>query len=111
MKELPDLSQYRTKLMLLIRRQEALKLQGDVAKLSELAETPDDFLLKKWVWTVCLLGGPATFVVVPLLLCVLGIFTPAPIMDFFWFFTKIGMALVLLVFCLAVFFTLRSTKE
>ena len=80
-------------------------------KLAELAETPDDFLLKKWVWTVCLLGGPAIFVGVPLLLCVLGIFTPAPIMDFFWFFTKIGMALVLLLFCLAVFFTLRSSRE
>ncbi|MFA7340652.1 MAG: hypothetical protein WC028_27960 [Candidatus Obscuribacterales bacterium] len=111
MKELPDLAKYRTKLLLLIRRQEALKLQGDVAKLSELAETPDDFLLKKWVWTVCLLGGPATFVVLPLLLCVLGIFTPAPIMDFFWFLTKLVMAAVLLVFSLAVYFTLRSTKE
>ncbi|MDP3507721.1 MAG: hypothetical protein Q8T09_06995 [Candidatus Melainabacteria bacterium] len=111
MKELADLSQYRMKLMLLIRRQEALKLQGDKAKLSELAEIPDDFLLKKWVWTVCLLGGPATFVVLPLLLSVLGIFTPVPIMDFFWFFTKLTMAAVLLLFCLAVYFTLRSNKE
>ncbi|MFA6211987.1 MAG: hypothetical protein WCT03_24495 [Candidatus Obscuribacterales bacterium] len=107
MKELPDLSQYKSRLLVLIREQEARKALGDVEKLEELAETSDDFLLKKYIWTICLLGGPAAFVAMPLLLCVLGIFTPAPVMEFFWFFTKVGMAIVLLVFCLAVFFTLR----
>lgn len=107
MKELPDLSQYKSRLLVLIRQQEARKALGDTEKLEELAETSDDFLLKKYIWTICLLGGPAVFVAMPLLLCVLGIFTPAPIMEFFWFFTKVGMAIVLLVFCLAVFFTLR----
>ncbi len=107
MKELPDLSQYKNRLLVLIRQQEARKALGNVDRLEELAETSDDFLLKKYIWTICLLGGPAVFVAMPLLLCVLGIFTPAPIMEFFWFFTKVGMAIVLLVFCLAVFFTLR----
>jgi hypothetical protein len=106
-KELPDLSQYKNRLLVLIRQQEARKALGNVDRLEELAETSDDFLLKKYIWTICLLGGPAVFVAMPLLLCVLGIFTPAPIMEFFWFFTKVGMAIVLLVFCLAVFFTLR----
>lgn len=106
-----DLTQYKSQLLGFIRRQEALKLKGDVEKLSELAETPDDFLLKKWVWTVCLLAGPGAFVVMPLLLCVLGIFTPTPVMDVFWFITKLGMALVLVMFSLAVFFTLRSSRE
>lgn len=107
MKELPDLSQYKNRLLVLIRQHEARKALGNVDRLEELAETSDDFLLKKYIWTICLLGGPAVFVAMPLLLCVLGIFTPAPIMEFFWFFTKVGMAIVLLVFCLAVFFTLR----
>lgn len=107
MKELPDLSQYKSQLLVLIRQQEARKALGDVEKLEELAQTSDDFLLKKYIWTICLLGGPAVFVAMPLLLSVLGIFTPAPVMDFFWFFTKVVMAIVLVVFCLAVFFTLR----
>ncbi|CAN5604666.1 hypothetical protein BH11CYA1_BH11CYA1_42070 [soil metagenome] len=107
---LPDFSQYKGKLLVFIRRQEALKLQGDPEKLSDLSEIPDEFLLKKWIWTVCLLGGPGSFIVAPLVLCVLGIFTPAPIMEILWILTKAGMALVLVMFCLAVFYTLRSSR-
>jgi len=109
--DISDLTAYRGKLIAHIRRREAMKFRGDQEALDELAQTPDEFLIKKWLWTMCFIGGPGIFVGAPLLLCVLGIFTPAPIMDVLWVVTKILMALVLLTFSLMVFITLKTTRN
>lgn len=106
-----DLSQYKNFVVKLIREQETRSAKADPEKLAALAESADDFLIKKWMWTVCIIAGPTAFIAVPLLLCAAGILLPAPVMSVLWFLAKGFMALVLVLFAIVVFMTLRTTNN
>ncbi len=111
----PDLplkiSEYKLLLVKLVRDQETKKAQGDVQKLIELAECDDDFLLKKWSLLFFIIGGPAVFIGLPLILSLFGLFLPPFLMNVLWFITKGLMLVFLILFSATAFFTLRSKQS
>jgi hypothetical protein len=106
-----DLSQYKNFVVKLIREQEARGAASDPEKLQILAESADDFLIKKWMWTICVIAGPTAFIAIPLLLCCAGILLPPSFMAILWFLAKGLMALVLILFAAVVVITLQSPSN
>lgn len=79
-----------------------LRNERESQRLEVLAQLSDDFLWKKALWTVAILGGAIAFIFLPIGLCLLGIFVAPKIMAILWILTKCFMALMLLIFALAI---------
>jgi len=95
----------------LLKNLEVRKAGGDVQKLQLIAAASDDEMLKKWLWTATIYGVPLFYIGVPVALLLLGIvFTPF-ILEIFWFFAKIAMAIVLVIFALAMLVTFTGPKN
>jgi len=84
---------------------------GDVEKLKEIGERSDDETLRKWLWTVVVIGAPACFIAVPLFLSVLALLFSTFIMQALWFIAKLAMSCVMLIFAIAVYLTWRKNAE
>jgi len=97
------LADYQTFLAGLIRRAEVKRAQGDKALLSELEATSDYFLVMRWLWTFSIVGGPITFIAIPLLLSGLANLLPNSIMGPLWFLSRGAMGIIFILFLLAVF--------
>jgi len=108
---MPDLSKYKLLLLKVVRERETRNANGDVQKLIELAESDDEYLLKKWALLFLITGGPAVFLALPLLLSLFGLFMPALIMNVLWLITKVLMLVFLVLFSAAAFLSLRSSHS
>jgi hypothetical protein len=90
---------------------EVRRAGGDVQKLQLIAAATDDEIVKKWLWTATIYGVPLCYIAVPVTLLLLGIvFTPF-ILEILWFFAKIAMAIVFVIFGLAIFVTFIGPKN
>lgn len=91
-----------------VRQREENACSSNPQKLAELAETSDDYLVKRALWTGLVIAGPAAFVGLPLLLSAISIVVPPFYMDILWILAKSAMALVLAVFALCAYSTIKS---
>lgn len=80
-------------------------------KLRQLATIDDNELLKKWLWIVCFIGGPISFIASPLLLGLLHPLLPALVTNILWIVVRTTMAITLILFILAVFLTIRESSS
>jgi hypothetical protein len=103
------LAEYQGFLAGLIRKSEVSRAQGDKERLSEIESVSDDYLLKRWLWTFAIVGGPITFIAIPVLLSGLGSVMPHAIMSYLWTLSKGAMAIIFVMFLVAVF-TSQSKK-
>jgi hypothetical protein len=94
----------------MLRALEIKRAGGDADKLREIGELSDDETLRKWLWTVAVIGAPTCFLGVPVLLCLLGIVIPN-LMTVLWFVAKVLMGLVLVVFAIAAYLTWRKDSK
>ena len=95
----------------MLRSLEMKRAGGDADKLKEIGELSDDETLRKWLWTVAVLGAPTCFIAVPVLLCLLGIVFTSLVMNALWFFAKVAMGLEILVFACAAYLTWRKDSK
>jgi len=109
--------QIKIKLASAMRRLDQLKNKNDhgndfdQGEGQELIIESDDYLAKKFVWTIAIGGAAVFFIGLPLLLSILQIVMPVVIMNVLWMMAKIGMTLVLLVFGYAVYMTLVKSDN
>jgi uncharacterized membrane protein len=94
-----------------LRSLEVRTAGGDENKLQEIAVMSDDETIRKWLWTATIYGAPATFIALPIFLGLLQIVFSGFIMGILWFFAKLAMAIVLLIFGAAIYFTFRKDKH
>jgi hypothetical protein len=94
----------------LIRTSEISRARGDKQRLSEIESSTDDYLLKRWLWTFAIVGGPITFIAIPMLLSGLGALIPPAILEPLWFLSRGAMAIIFVLFLLAVFSSRTGSK-
>ncbi len=99
------LADYQGFLAGLIRKSEISRARGDKERLGEIESASDDYLLKRWLWTFAIVGGPITFIAIPLLLSGLAGLVPKGVMDPLWFLSRGAMAIIFVMFLIAVFTT------
>lgn len=101
---LPAFSDFRRLILDCLRKLEGWRLRHDrdTQRLEVLAQLSDDFLWKKAVWSVAIIGCFLAFILLPFCLCLLGIFLAPKVMEVLWLLTKGFMALMLLTFALAI---------
>lgn len=95
----------------LIRSLEMKKAGGDADRLKEIGDLSDDETLRKWLWAATIVGAPACFIGLPILMLLLGIIFSPLVMKVFWFFTKVAMACVLAIFASAAYLTWRKDSK
>lgn len=99
---------YRENFSAWLRKKEEHKARGDVGRLEDLAASGDDYLLKRWLWTMCLVQVPVAFVVIPFMLSMLSHYIAAAPAQILWGVAKVFMALSLLLFVATAVFTSRA---
>lgn len=102
------LREYRNELVMRLRAYELKRAGTDEEAVHALAQTPDGFLLRKWLWIATVTGGLASFIVMPLVLSFLAAFLPPVLNEFLWLVLKAVMAVFLIVFVFLVYVTVRS---
>jgi hypothetical protein len=98
-----SLAEYQGFLAGLIRKSEISRAHGDKERLGEIESASDDYLLKRWLWTFAIVGGPITFIAIPLLLSGLAGLLPHAVMDPVWFLSRGAMGIIFVMFLVAVF--------
>jgi hypothetical protein len=99
------LADYQGFLAGLIRQSETSRARGDKERLSEIESSTDDYLLKRCLWTFAIVGGPITFIAIPLLLSGLSAVVPHTVMDALWFLSRGAMGIIFVMFLIAVLTT------
>jgi hypothetical protein len=97
------LGEYQGFLASVIRKSEINRAGADKERLSEIESASDDYLVKRWLWTFSIVGGPITFIAIPVLLSGIGAVLPPVIMSYLWTLSKGAMAIIFILFLLAVF--------
>ncbi|HEY9715810.1 MAG TPA: hypothetical protein V6C72_20215 [Chroococcales cyanobacterium] len=107
----PALGEYQAIITSWLRSLEHKLAKGDQAKLQNSAQLTDEELLRKWLWVVSIIGGPACFLGVPIILSLLGTFMPRIVMVVLWFLAKGAMGIVFILFILAIVITTRKGDQ
>jgi hypothetical protein len=102
-------TEYFTFLAATIRKSELSRARGDKARLAEIEESTDEYLVRRWLWTYSIVGGPITFIAIPVLLSGLAQVVSPAVMNSLWFLSRGAMAIIFILFLLAVF-TSRAKK-
>ncbi len=102
------LKEYRSDLVTRLRAYELKRAGSDDEAIHALSQMSDGLLLRKWLWIGTVTGGLASFIVMPMIMSVISAFMPQVIIDVLWFLLKTVMALLLAVFILLVYVTVRS---
>jgi hypothetical protein len=97
------LAEYQGFLAGMIRKSEISRARGDKERLGEIEACTDDYLLKRWLWTFAIVGGPITFIAIPVLLSGVGSVLPHTMMNYLWTMSKGAMAIIFVMFLVAVF--------
>lgn len=95
----------------MLRSLEIRRAGDDAEKLREIGELSDDETLRKWLWTIAVIGAPVCFIGLPILLSILPIIFSSLIMNVLWFIAKIAMGSVIVVFALAAYLTWRKSGK
>lgn len=104
------LRDYKNLIVAYLRDFESSRMAGNPEKLRRLAETPDDLLLKKWLWIGSIVGAIGCFGILwPLAALVLAPFVTSFIMEPLWMLIKFAMGVTIIIFFLAVFVTVRKS--
>lgn len=92
------------KLVRFIRSREARQAGSDVARLEELENSSDLYLLKRFAWTVIMYAAPITFLALPFAYnsfgAMLGEWQP-----FVWYLLQFTMVAVFLLLALTIYLT------
>ena len=86
----------------LIRKSELSRAGSDKVRLDEIQACSDGYLVRRWLWTFAIVGGPITFIAIPLLLSGLASVMPHSVMDPLWFLSRGAMAIIFVMFLGAV---------
>ncbi|MBU6452156.1 MAG: hypothetical protein KGS72_10285 [Cyanobacteria bacterium REEB67] len=92
-----------------IRKSELRSAQGDKSRLAEIEASTDEYLVRRWLWTYSIVGGPVTFIAIPVLLSGLAQVAPSNVMNTLWFLSRGAMAIIFILFLVAVL-TSRAKK-
>ena len=106
-----SLKDYQSVITLRLRDLEGKLAKGDPVKLREAMEISDKLLIRKWLWIVSIVGGPACFIGLPFLLAALQLFMPRIIMQGLWILAKGAMGIVFITFITAIIITTRKNEE
>lgn len=106
-----SLGEYQAILTSWLRILETKLAKGDPVRLQASSAMSDRELIRRWLWLVSIAGGPACFLGLPIILSVLGTFTPAFIMGFLWILAKGAMGIVFITFVLAIIVTTRKSNN
>jgi hypothetical protein len=93
-----------------LRTLEIHRAKGDAEKIQQINYSPDDELIRKWLWVLAIVGAPASFIVMPFAIAFLQPFCYPWLAAGLWIFAKTAMVLVFLIFVLAAVFTLKSSQ-
>jgi hypothetical protein len=102
-------SEYFNFLATTIRKAELRRAQGDKARLAEIEASTDEYLVRRWLWTYSIVGGPITFIAIPVLLSGLAQMLSPKVMNTLWFLSRGAMAIIFILFLVAVL-TSRTKK-
>jgi hypothetical protein len=102
---------YRANFSAWLRRQEETRAQGDSSRLDDIAASADDYLLKRWLWTICVIQIPVAFILIPFLLSILAHYISAGPSQILWVVAKSFMALSLLLLVATIVFTASSDSQ
>ena len=103
-----DLIAYRKSFYRLVRKMEERACRNNPERLTEIGQASDDFLAKRALWTGVIIAGPLAFIALPLLISLLSIFVPPQAVEILWILAKGVMALVLVVFAICAYLTVKS---
>ena len=104
------LRDYKNLIVAYLRDFESSRMAGNPEKLRRLAETPDDLLLKKWLWIGSIIGAIGCFGILwPLAALVLAPFITSFIMEPLWMLIKFAMGFTLILFCAALYVTFAKS--
>lgn len=101
---------YRHAISSWLRRREEFRAHGDPSRLDDIASAGDDYLLKRWLWTICLTLIPVAFVLVPFILSLLTHYVSVGASQILWTVAKVFMAFALLIFVGTIIFTSRNEQ-
>ena len=91
-----------------IRRREIKKASTDKARLAEIEQSSDQFLVMRFLWAYSIVGGPITFIAIPVLLSGLAPVASHSVMSALWFLSKGAMGIIFILFLVAVFASRRQ---
>lgn len=106
-----QLEDYKRKVAHYLREREAGMYRGQLDRLSALDLASDEDLIRKWSWKSAIVGIIASFAALPLGINVIGIFLPFELVQFLWAIDKVCMALTIVMFCVALYFTFRRNSS
>lgn len=102
-----SLDDYTRKVAQYLREREAGRIRGQRERLAALDLVSDEELLRKWTWMSAIGGILVAFVGLPLGINIFRIFLPYELVQILWAVHKVAMAIVLAMFCVALYFTFR----
>jgi hypothetical protein len=91
-----------------IRRSEIKKAGTDKIRLAEIEASSDNFLVMRFLWAYSIIGGPITFIAIPVLLSGLAPVAPHSLMSALWFLSRGAMGIIFILFLIAVFASRRQ---
>jgi hypothetical protein len=93
-----------------LRALEIRRAKGDAEKIQQIKSSPDDELVRKWLWVVAIVGAPVSFIAAPFAISLLQPFLFPWLAASLWIVAKTCMVFVFLIFILAAVFTLKSSQ-
>lgn len=105
-----SIKEYKNFVVAHLRELEISKAANDPQKMKQLADIPDDELLKKWLWLFSIVGGVFCFLILPLAFSMLALVVPIFVLEFFRTIMHFAMGMVLIFFCLAIYLTVKKSE-
>ncbi len=93
-----------------LREYDQRRANGDPARMQEVTFASDDEIIRRWLWIVTIIGGPACYLAVPFVISILQPFLWVPLAAALWIIAKCSMVIVFLLFLLAIYYT-YATKQ
>jgi hypothetical protein len=103
-----SLARYKREVAAYIREKQAHMARGQLPALQALESRSDDELLQRWAWTSAISGAIFSFLFAPLALSLLHNLVPYLLVKLLWAVTQVCMGLTLLMFGVAVYFTMYN---
>ncbi len=103
-----SLKEYKTFVIAHLRELEMVRAKNDAQKLKDLELIDDDDLLKKWLWIAAIVGSVVCFAILPLIMFTIAVVIPIFIMELFWTLLRFAMGVVIIICCLAIYFTTKK---
>lgn len=93
-----------------LRRYEAERIRGDLARLEELEHTTDLTLVRKWGWVSAIVGAGFSFILLPFITGIVQHYVPDWVGTLLWSIVKVSMGMTLLMLGVTIYFTIAHTE-